>query len=79
MAVPSKFPFGVLSADKGASGHVEGDLEVLTVRTEVFSRLNRAKDEKKAERIAYVFLKTMFLFGLLTWSTMSQCNLEIHS
>lgn len=29
--------------------------------------MNRAKHEKTADRIAYAFLKAMFLFGLLAW------------
>ena len=29
--------------------------------------MNRAKDERTTDRIAYAFLKTLFLFGLLTW------------
>jgi hypothetical protein len=37
--------------------------------------MNRAKDERTTGRIAYAFLKTLFLFGLLAWGYVAAMQL----
>jgi len=38
--------------------------------------MNTAKDEKTADRIAYAFLRTMFLFGLVAWGYVAAMQLR---
>jgi hypothetical protein len=38
--------------------------------------MNTARDEKTAERIAFAFLRTMFLFGLVAWGYVAAIQLR---
>ena len=38
--------------------------------------MNTARDEKTADRIAYAFLRTMFLFGLVAWGYVAAMQLR---